>query len=132
MHRQSESRLVVRAWQHDSVARVEDCERQARLWRPDLPELEPAGVVDVRQATLAGSYESQVRVGVLAHGSELFGYALAFGSDARSCLMLAFSTAASGPGAARVIAERLSIISRGVFERVRRLGINDRVITPRP
>lgn len=133
-HRATASRLVVRAWQHDAVARVEDCERQARLWRPDLPVLAPFDVVEARQATLAGTYTSQVSVGVQAEEAlmdTLRGHALAFGSDARSCLMLAFSTTASGPGALGVVAERLGVISETVFGGVRRLGIEERVVVPR-
>jgi len=134
-HPATASRLVVRAWQHDAIARVEDCERQARLWRPELPVLGPDDLVEVKQATLAGSYTSQVSVGIVAEDpaapDTLQGHALAFGSDARSCLMLAFSTGAAGPGALRVVAERLGVISQGVFGGVRRLQIDERVVVPR-
>jgi hypothetical protein len=44
--------------------------------------------------------------------------------------LLAFSTAASGPGALRVIAERLGVISQRVFGSVRRLQIAERVVVP--
>lgn len=134
-HDATGSRLLVRAWQHDAIARIEDCERQARLWRPELPALGPEELVEVKQATLAGSYTSQVSVGILAEDpaapDTLHGHALAFGSDARSCLLLAFSTAASGPEALRVLAERLGVISQGVFGGVRRLQIAERVVVPR-
>jgi len=134
-HPATASRLIVRAWQHDAIARSDDCERQARLWRPELPVLGPEELVETKQATLAGSYTSQVSVGILAEDpaapDTLHGHALAFGSDARSCLLLAFSTAASGPGALRVIAERLGVVSQGVFGGVRRLRIDERVVVPR-
>lgn len=134
-HPATASRLVVRAWQHDAIARIEDCERQARLWRPELPLLGPEERVETKHVTLAGTYASQVSVGILAEPAEaetLRGHALAFGSDARSCLMLAYSTVASGPGALRVIAERLGAVSEAVFAGVRRLQIEERVIVPRP
>lgn len=134
-HSATASRLLVRAWQHDAIARVDDCERQARLWRPELPVLGPEELVETKQATLAGSYASQVSVGILAEDpaapDTLQGHALAFGSDARSCLVLAFSTAASGPGALRVVAERLGVISEAVFRGARRLEIDERVVVPR-
>jgi hypothetical protein len=67
-----------------------------------------------------------------SEGPELIrGHVLTFGSDARSCVMLAFSTSASGPASAREVAERLSVFSEGVFERVRRLSIGARVVVPR-
>lgn len=134
-HPATTSRLVVRAWQHDAIARIEDCERQARLWRPELAVLGPEALVEAKRVTLAGSYTSEVSVGILADDpatpDALHGHALAFGSDARRCLMLAFSTAASGPGALRVVAERLGIISEAVFGGLRRLEIDARVVVPR-
>lgn len=135
-HPATASRLVVRAWQHDAIARIEDCERQARLWRSELPLLGPEELVETKHVTLAGTYASQVRVGILAadpaEADTLRGHALAFGSDARSCLMLAYSTVASGPGALRAIAERLGAVSEGVFAGLRRLHIDERVVVPRP
>jgi hypothetical protein len=133
-HRATGSRLVVRAWQHDSIARAVDCEQQARMWRADLPELTPADVLEARERTIGGLYQSQITLGVQADetGAGLVrGHALAFGSDARSCLMLVFSTASSGPNALREVAERLGIVDQAVFGRVRRLGIHDRVVVPR-
>lgn len=131
-HRATQSRLVVRAWRHDAIARVEDCEQQARLWRPELPAMAPGDLVEDRQVTLAGTYASRVSLGVVAdEGASLQGHALAFGSDARDCLMLAFSTAASGPGASRAVAGRLGLIAERVFGRVHRLAIDERVVVPR-
>jgi hypothetical protein len=133
-HRATGSRLVVRAWQHDSVARAEDCEQQARMWRPDLPELAPSDVLLAREGTIAGIYQSQITLGVQADeggAGVVRGHALAFGSDARSCLMLVFSTIAAGPNGPREVAERLGIVDQAVFGRARRLGIHDRVVVPR-
>lgn len=134
-HRQTTSTLVVRAWEHDDVARIEDCERQARAWRPNLPEAAPEEVLEQREQVLAGVYRARVvlfvRAAAPASGSALSGHALAFGSDARSCLMLAFSTAASGPRATDDVAERLAVVAQGVFGRARRVGIGERVTVPR-
>jgi hypothetical protein len=133
-HRASGSRLIVRAWQHDSIARAGDCEQQARMWRPDLPDLTPSDVLLTRERTIGGIYQSQITLGVQADAAGagvVRGHALAFGSDARSCLMLVFSTVASGPNGPREVAERLGIVDQAVFSRVRRLGIQDRVVVPR-
>ena len=134
-HRQTTSTLVVRRWEHDDVARIEDCERQARAWRPNLPEAAPEELLEQREQVLAGLYRARVvlfvRAETPAPGSTLSGHALAFGSDARSCLMLAFSTAASGPRSRDDVAERLAIVAQGVFGRARRVGIGERVTVPR-
>ena len=134
-HRASASVLVVRAWQQDSIARIDDCERQARLWRPELPVVDAAEIVDAHEQRLAGTYEGQVTLwlqpGMSPEGAALFGHALAFGSDARSCLMIAFSTSASGPMATNTVAERLGAVTQAVFGRARRLDIGERVIVPR-
>ena len=133
-HPGSASELVVRAWQFDGVARPEDCEREARSRRPDLPELGPSELVESSAQTLADGYRCQLEVGVREASpgsSELRGHALAFGSDARRCLMLAFSTTATGPRARWVVAERLSTVTHAVFERAHRLDIESRVEVPR-
>ena len=134
LHRRSSSQLVVRAWHFEGIPRVDDCERQARLWRSDLPQLAPSEVVLENERLLAGAYRGRVTVGVRAAASSperLFGSVLGFGSDARDCLMLAFSTSATGPGARQAIAERLATIAGTVFERARRLQIKERVSVPR-
>lgn len=133
-HLRSSSQLVVRAWRHDEIARPEDCEQQARLWRKDLPALTTAEQIEHGERLLAGSYRSQVTLGVRSSSREpgrLLGYVLAFGSDARSCLMLAFSTTATGAAARSLIARRLAIVEGTVFQRLRRLDIEGRVTVPR-
>lgn len=66
-----------------------------------------------------------------ADDGALAGYGLLFGSDGRRCLALVFATWAEGGSAARQVGERLGIVSRAVFERVRRLDIPARVLVPR-
>jgi hypothetical protein len=133
-HAATASRLLVRAWRSDGIARVADCERQARAWRADLPQFDAADVIEARPQTLAGVYAGQVSVGVHADARDpsapIQGRVLAFGSDGRDCLCLAFSTSAMGPGALRVVAERLGVMSQTVFARARRTQIEARVIAP--
>ncbi len=134
-HRRTTSTLVVRAWDYEDIARREDCERQARSWRPELPEAAQEELLEEREQVLAGGYQARivlfVRSASPAAGGAIEGYALAFGSDARSCLMMAFSTVASGARASDDIAERLSVVAEGVFGRARRVGIGERVVVPR-
>jgi hypothetical protein len=134
-HLQSSSKLLVRAWHFDGIARPEDCEREARLWRNELPRFTPSEVISESERMLAGAYRGRVTVGVRRGPTptpeRLFGDVLGFGSDARDCLLLAFSTSAVGPDADLVIAERLAMIAGTVFERARRLEIEGRVSVPR-
>jgi hypothetical protein len=126
---------LVRAWHFDAIARPEDCEREARLFRRELPRFEPAEIIAQSERLLAGSYRGRVTVAVRATPASaedrVLGNVLGFGSDARDCLMLAFSTSASGRGARQIIAERLATIAGTVFERARRLEIEGRVNVPR-
>lgn len=133
-HLPSSSQLVVRAWRFEDIARPEDCERQARLWRRELPRLAPSEQIAEAEQLLAGAYRSRVTVGVRRAKREpgrLLGHVLAFGSDARDCLLVAFSTTATGASARAVIAKRLAIVERTVFQRLRRLDIEGRVSVPR-
>lgn len=133
-HRRSSSQLVVRAWRFEDIARPDDCEQQARLWRRELPTFSPTEQVEHSERLLAGVYRGRVTIGVRGSAREpgrLLGHALAFGSDARDCLMLAFSTTATGAAARSVIAKRLAIIDGTVFQRLRRLDIEGRVTVPR-
>ena len=49
VHRRSSSQLVVRAWHFEGIPRADDCEREARLWRRDLPQFTAAEVVAWRR-----------------------------------------------------------------------------------
>jgi hypothetical protein len=134
-HRRSESALAVRIWHTDAIVRPEDCERQARAWRPDLPRPDPGELVQSISTRLAGDYDGRITVGIRSsqgapNEMRLAGYALAFGSTARSCLLLAFSTFANGPAARRSIAERLALIVPTAFLRAHRVSIERRLIVP--
>lgn len=132
-HLRSSSQLVVRAWRSEDIARPEDCEQQARLWRKELPRLTPAEQIERSELLLGGVYRGHMILGVRSAPREpgrLLGHVLAFGSDARSCLLLAFSTTASGAASSAVIAERLAIVEGTIFQRLRRLDIEGRVTVP--
>jgi hypothetical protein len=132
-HAATRSRLLVRRWRADSIVRAGDCERQLRELRPDLPTLGPEQQLDRRPLKLAGDYAAELTTGAVASDQSagaLTGHALLFGSDARQCLALVFSTSAEGDAAARQVGDRLGIISR-TFERVHVLGIPSRIAAPR-
>ncbi len=132
-HAATRSRLLARSWRADSIVRAADCERQLRELRPALPALLPEERIEQRRLTITGDVAAELTTGAVAtNGSVLAGHGLLFGSDGRHCLALVFTTHAEGDAAARLVGERLGIVSRTVFERVRRLDIPARIVVPRP
>ena len=129
-HAASRSRLLVRFFRSDGVARGEDCERQMRLWRPDLPLLPPERRADTRRLRLDGDFAGDLVSGTESSAGAVVGHALLFASDGRRCLCFAFSTSAEGEGAASVVGARLASIARVSFERARRIGIEAGVHAP--
>lgn len=133
-HAATGSILLARAWRAGTLARPEDCEREMRLWRPDLPVLAGEERLESRRVSLQGGYVGRFTSGVRSPAGpsrRVLGHAQLFGSDGRSCVCLAFSTVAEGSGAARAVGERLGAISHLVFERARRIGIDARLAVPR-
>lgn len=134
VHAATRSRLLVRAWNADSAASPDDCERELRQLRPGLPQLAPELRVEERALRVAGDHAARLVAGVLpssAAAGALDGHALLFASDGRHCLALVYSTSAEGEAAPRIIGERLGAMTQATFERVRRLDIDQRVRVPR-
>lgn len=130
VHAATRSRLLVRAWSADAVARPEDCERELRELRPELPVLAPEQRVEERALRVAGDHAARLVAGVLpspGSTSALAGHALLFASDGRRCLALVYSTSAEGEAAPRILGERLGAMTRVTLEGVRRLDIHQRV-----
>jgi hypothetical protein len=133
-HAATGSILLARSWRADEIARPEDCEREMRLWRPDLPVLRSEERLESRQVSLAGGYVASFTTAAratAAPGRPVLGHAQLFGSDGRACVCLAFSTSARGADAARAVGDRLAVVSHLVFERARRIGIDARLSVPR-
>lgn len=130
-HTATQSRLLARTFRADGVARGDDCERQMRLWRRDLPVIPPEARVESRRVRLDGDFAGELVTyaeGPIAHA--VTGNALLFASDGRQCLCLVFSTSAEGADAASIVGARLGSITRVGFERVRRIGIEASVRAP--
>lgn len=130
-HAATESRLLVRTFRADGVARWDDCERQMRLWRPDLPVLAAEARADTRRLRLDGDFSGQLLT-TAAEGPAhaVTGHAMLFASDGRQCLCLAFSTSAEGSSAASIVGARLASVARLSFERARRIPIDANVRRP--
>jgi hypothetical protein len=131
-HAATRSRLLVRAWRAEDISPAPACERQMRAWRPELPSLPPEARLETRSVRLGADVAAELWSGVTkSDAAALQGYAQLVGSDGRDCLYLAYSTSAQGSDGARLIGERLGVVTRLVFERVSRLGIGERVSVPR-
>lgn len=132
-HAKSESTLALRTWRAARLVRIEECEKQARLWRPELPEIVADNVVDER--SLSGPPGYAVRMTVLVRRlegeSSIEGWALAFGAGIGKCYAALFSTRAEGAGAEAAIAERLVIASDRILPSVQEQGVDARILGPR-
>jgi hypothetical protein len=126
-HTATQSRLLVRTFRADGVARAEDCERQMRLWRPDLPVLPPDARAETRRVRLDGDFAGELLTAAEGPAHVVTGHAQLFASDGRQCLCLVFSTAAEGESAASVVGARLASVARVSFERARRIPIEANV-----
>ena len=128
-HAPTRSALELRTWRAPRRVDREQCERQARLWRPDIPAADPETVVERRQLTAPAEYATEIVVGVGPDpgASGLLGYALAFGATVQRCYAFVYTTHAAGTGAEAAIARRLGVMADEVAPRVRVRSIDDRV-----
>jgi hypothetical protein len=129
-HTATHSRLLVRTFRADGVARGEDCERQLRLWRRDLPVLPADARAETRRLRLAGDFAGDLLTAAEGPAHAVTGHALLFASDGRQCLCLVFSTSAEGASAASIVGARLASVARVSFERARRIPIEADVRAP--
>jgi hypothetical protein len=148
-HTPSHSQLIARRWRAPARVTPEDCERQARLWRPTLPSLTPEQLIDERHLTTPEGFRTHVLIGIApideissasrnadtasnsAPATLLRGYALAFGASPGHCLAVAFATrddhGARPAHAQRVIGERLSLVRDGILTSLQLLDIDRRI-----
>lgn len=118
-HAASSSTLVVRVWHEDGRATRARCEDQARLRRA-LPERGAAEILQDRGLEAPAGFDTRLLVGIVAPkpGAPLGAFAVAFGAHGHRCFAWAFTTSAAGPGAERVVGERLAAMIEGSLSRV--------------
>ncbi len=124
-HPATGSELRLRTWSAPRQVRADECQAQARLWRPSIPPLDDEAVVR-RRLRAPGDFAGEVVVGVAPGESGLEGHALAFGASVGRCYAAVFTTKVSGPGSEEALGRRLVLIVDGVLGRVRVLGVEDR------
>jgi hypothetical protein len=108
-HVASASTLLVRSWTEDGRATRARCEERARLWRK-LPERAGADIMQERAIDAPAGFDTQLLVGVVPSkpGAPISAFALALGAHAHRCFVWLYTTTAEGPGAEKVVGERLA------------------------
>jgi hypothetical protein len=125
-HAATGSELRLRTWPAPRQVRADECQAQARLWRPSIPPIRDEAVV-TRKLSAPEAFAGEIIVGVEPGGDGLEGHVLAFGATVGRCYAAIFTTRASGPGSEDTLGRRLVLIVEAVLPRVRLLGVEDRV-----
>lgn len=114
-----ESTLVVRLWRDDNRMTRETCEARARLSRA-LPSRDGAEVVEQRALDLPRGFDTRADVALLPDrkGRGLYGFVLAFGGYSHKCFAYVYVTHAAGPGADRIVGDRLARMVEGSLSRL--------------
>jgi hypothetical protein len=128
-HAATRSELVARTWRAARLVNKDDCERQARLWRPEIPDVPPDSVLETRRIDAPPGFTTELRVGAapLALTREIRGYALAFGTMVGRCYALVYTTIDGGAGAEASVGRRLAVVADEIVPQVRFLSIEERV-----
>lgn len=130
-HAASASSFTLRVWRAARLVRPAQCEAEARLARPSLPELEPQSLLEERALTTPAGFDVRLRVAAFpGKSSSIRGAALAVGAGIGRCYVAAFETEADGPLAAELIANRLDAMVEGTFAGVRLANAEERVPPP--
>jgi len=130
VHPATRSEIALRVWRAERLARPSRCEAEARQIRPELPPVDPGGVVEQRVIDAPHGYDVRLVVGVDPMGARgVHGYALAVGAAVGRCYVAAYRTWADGPNAAERVAGRLALMVPGVIETVELPAADDRDVS---
>jgi hypothetical protein len=122
-HGASGARLDVKRWRATRSVRVDDCEHDLGLSRPEvvdqaaIVEHVPVEVSDGAALRVAGVFRSSP--------GELSGFSVLIWATPRSCAAAYLSTRATGQNAEASVAEQLSLFARSL-ETLNELGVEDR------
>jgi len=117
-HAASRSTLLVRSWREGSIVDHYGCEREARLWRPDLLGRDDADLGGRRRLDRPARFDTEVGFQVRRDGTGLRAIAAALGANVRRCVALVFITRVEGPDAEREAAGRLVFATTRILARV--------------
>lgn len=129
-HPASASELSIKTWRTSRLSTRDDCKKQVRLWRPKAPDPDarPDSVLERRTLDAPRGFDTELALGVTRSGpTEIEGWAVAVGHTVGECYAAIYTTRASGASAEASVGERLALMGDGVFPRIERLGVEDRV-----
>jgi hypothetical protein len=132
-HLATGSELRLRTWPAPRIVTAEDCERQARLWRREIPPVDEASVVATEPLTAPIGFRGRFSVLVAAGaGGTIDGAVLGFAAKVGRCYAVVFTTQESGNGAENRVARHLAQIVDEVLSSVKVLSVEDRGSGLRP
>jgi hypothetical protein len=132
-HPATASELRLRTWVAPRIVTAEDCERQARLWRRQIPSIDEESIVTRVPLTAPRGFRGNVSVVVSPDQSgAIVGAAIGFGASVGRCYAVVFTTQEKGDGAEDRLARRLERIVDDVLTTVRVLDVEDRGSGLRP
>ena len=123
VHPKSNSTLRFRTWKAPPRVTRAECLEQVYLWRSALrPKGDP--MLERREQAPEG-YDAALRIDLLEPQAEQpRAVALVVGATVRGCYAATYETSAGGPDSATVLAERLRLVSEGVFGRVELVALD--------
>lgn len=124
------SQLVIRVWPAARLVQPEECEAEARLARPSLPVVEPSTLIEERVLDAPRGFHGVLRVAAVpAEVGQVKGVVVAVGAAVGRCYVAALETRSDGERAAEVIADRLAAMMSLMFQTVRIIDVEERVLT---
>lgn len=122
----SSSQLALRTWRADRTVRRAECQAQARLARPSIPNVHDDVIVDRQALSTPAEFDSELLVGVEPDALGISGYVLVFGAGVGRCYAAVFTTRVTGKGAEQEVATRLERVVDRVLSHVRVRSVDER------
>lgn len=124
------SQLVIRVWRAARLVHPEECEAEARLARPSLATLDPSTLIEERALAAPHGFHGVLRVAAMpAEVGHVKGVVVAVGAAVGRCYFAALETRSDGEHAAEAIADRLAAMMSLMFQTVRIIDVEERVLT---
>jgi len=108
-----------RIWHEASIVNGSACERRAREWLKDMPDVSNMEVIDERHIANvpAGGYDTVLRAGIVSTknttaNAPISSVVLAFGASMKKCFAAVFQSEAAGIGASAQSGDRLAFGTR--------------------
>jgi hypothetical protein len=118
-HVATSSTLLVRTWNEEGRASRARCEERAKLWGK-LPDPRGAEILQDRAIDAPPGFDTRILVGVVPSkgGGSTTAFASALGAHAHRCFVWIYETGARGPGAEKVLGERLAAMVESSLSKI--------------